>query len=130
LQWARDAPGNGLSELGFGQAHDQAFQFVRDMHLAAQAGAGLIAVEREFQQLIFHFRGRIDAIEPGWFNEAEAGSAGEGAAALRDDAVDPIVYGALHYGFAIGDINSFFGAVVLNVGYSSHGLLLRDLTVF
>ena len=107
-----------------GRRTTRPFSSSRQGDLTAEAAADSLLIRRELQHLCFCFRGRSDPIDPGFVDVAMAGRAGEPAAALADNAFDPVVDGALHDGIAVRHRYFVRRAIVFDVSHSRHESLV------
>ena len=97
----------------------QAIECIGHFDLAGQS-AIVLGVSNTGQQIIFHFAGGFEFVDPAFFYVAMTGCAGTGTATFRNNTINHIVYSTLHQADARCDINFMALAVGLYIGDCGH----------
>ena len=74
----------------------QAIECIGHFDLAGQS-AIVLGVSNTGQQIIFHFAGGFEFVDPAFFYVAMTGCAGTGTATFRNNTINHIVYSTLHH---------------------------------
>ena len=99
--------------------NDHPIKRVIHFNLASQA-AVILTLVRSVQHAVFHIIHRRDLVQPRLVNIAVSGCTSTGTAALGDDSIDIIVYGAFHDRVTVLNLDLVAFAVSGDVNYFGH----------